>query len=62
LGFAKAHHKVPRLRKSGRGPELEELPKILGLLFNIYATAEAINFKFGMQLGFTKTYHKTTPG
>ena len=30
LVFAKAHHKVPYGRKSGRDPRLEELPKILG--------------------------------
>jgi len=29
--------------------------------FNICATAEAKNFKFGVQLGFAKTHHKITP-
>jgi len=29
--------------------------------FNISATAEAIDFKFGMQLGFAKVHHKITP-
>jgi len=24
--------------------------------------AEAMDFKFGTQLGFAKTHHKTTPG
>jgi len=28
---------------------------MLGFLFNISATAEASDFKFGMQLGFAKT-------
>jgi len=28
LGFTKAHHKITRRRKSGRGPGLGELPKI----------------------------------
>ena len=27
LGFAKAHHKITRRRKGGRGPGLAELPK-----------------------------------
>jgi len=61
LGFAMAHHKIPHRRKSGRGPGLEELPKILGFLFNICAAAESSNFKFGMQLGFAKAHHETTP-
>ena len=30
LGFAKAHHKIPHRRKSGRGSGLEELAKIWG--------------------------------
>ena len=50
LGFAKAHHKITPRGESGRGPELGELPKILGSPFNMYATAEASKFKFGMQL------------
>jgi len=61
LGFGKAHHKTPHIRKGVRGPGLEELPKILGYLFNICATSEASNFKFGMQLGFAKANYKTTP-
>jgi len=47
--------------KNVRGPRLEELPKRLGLPFNICATAEASNFKFGMPLGFAKAHYKTTP-
>jgi len=37
-----------------------ELPKIFEFLFNISATAEAIDFKFSMQLGFAKGHHKIT--
>jgi len=29
--------------------------------FNIYTIAEAMNFKFGTQLGFAKAHHKITP-
>jgi len=31
---------------------LEELPKISGFPFNIYAMAESIDFKFGTQFGW----------
>jgi len=61
LGFANPYHKIPQRRKSGRGPGLEELPKILGFPFNICAVVKASNFKFGMPLGFVKAHHKTTP-
>jgi len=47
--------------KSGRGHKLGELPKILKFPFNIFATAEASDFKFGMQFGFSKAHHKITP-
>ena len=47
--------------KSGRGPELWKLPKILESPFNISATAEANDFKFGMQLGFAKAHQKIIP-
>ena len=47
--------------ESGRGPGIGELPKILESLFNISATAEASDFKFGMQLGFAKAHQKITP-
>jgi len=50
LGFAKAHHKITHIRKSGCGLGLTELPKILGFPYNISATAEAINFKIGTLL------------
>ena len=33
----------------------------MGFPFNISATAEASEFKFGMQLGFAKAHHKITP-
>ena len=45
--------------KSGRG--LGEFPKIWEFPFNIFATAEASDFKFGMQFGFSKAHHKITP-
>jgi len=61
VGFAKAHHKITPRGKSGRGPGLEELPKILGPPFNIPATAEASKFKFGRLLGFAKAHHKIAP-
>ena len=35
LGFAKAHHKITRRRKGGRGPGLGEFPKIWGFPFHI---------------------------
>jgi len=61
LGFAKGHHKITLGGKSGRGPGLGKLPKILVFPFNISATAEASEFKFGMQLGFAHSHHKITP-
>jgi len=51
----------PTRRKSGCGYGLGELPKILEFAFNTSATAEASDFKFGMQLGFVKGRHKITP-
>ena len=38
-----------------------ELAKISEFPFNIFATAEASDFKFGMQFGFSKAHHKITP-
>jgi len=61
LGFAKAHHKITPRGKRGRGPVLLELPKMLGLPFNISATAEASDFKFYTQLEFAKSHHKIPP-
>jgi len=43
------------------GSWARELPKISGFPFNISATAEASDFKFGVQLGFAKPHHKITP-
>ena len=62
LGFAKAHHKITPRGKSGRGPGLGELPKILESPFNISATAEASEFIFGTRLKFAKAHHQITPG
>jgi len=36
-------------------------PRNLGLPLSISTTAEASDFTFGTQLGFTKTHHKITP-
>jgi len=47
-------------KKSGCGPRLGELPEIWGFPLNNPATTEASDFKFGTQLGFTKTHHKIT--
>jgi len=58
VGFAKVQYKILPRRKRGRSHGVEELRKILGFPFNISATAEASNFKFGMQLGFAKAHHK----
>ena len=54
-------HKITPRGKSGRGSGLRKLLKILGFPFNISATAEASNFKFGVQLRFAKAHHKITP-
>jgi len=61
LGFAKDHHKIIPIGKSGHGLELGELPVILWFHFNVYTMTEAKDFKFGTQLGFAKVHHKTTP-
>jgi len=49
------------LKKCGHGPGLGELPEIWGFPFNISATAEASDFKFGTQLGFAKAHYKIAP-
>jgi len=41
-------------------PGLGELPDIWGFPFDISATAEASDFKVGIQLEFAKAYHKIT--
>jgi len=61
IGFAKDHHKITPIEKSGHGLVLKELPKILWFHFNIYTMAEAMDFKFGTQLGFAEAHHKTSP-
>jgi len=33
-------------------------PHNFGVLYNIFATAKASNFKIGMRLGFAKAHHK----
>jgi len=40
---------------------LWDLPKILEFFFNIFASAEASDFKFGTQFGFSKAHYKITP-
>jgi len=47
-------------KEKWRGHGLGELPKILEFPFNISATAEASDFKFGMRLGFAKGHNKIT--
>jgi len=44
----------PTRRKSGCSLGLEKLPEIWGFPFNLSATAEDSDFKFGTQLGFAK--------
>jgi len=60
LGFAKAHHKITPIGKTGHGLGLGELSNMLGFPYNISATAVASDFKFGAQLGFAKAHHKIT--
>jgi len=60
MGFTKAHHKIPCRRKVGVAWS-RELPKIVQFPYNISATAEDSDFKFGVQLGFAKAHHKITP-
>jgi len=52
----------PTRRKTRRGPGLGELPEFWGLPFNISATAEASDFKFGTQLRYAKAHHQITRG
>jgi len=42
-------------------PWAREAPQNFRVPFNISATAEASDFKFGVQLGFAKAHHKITP-
>jgi len=45
--------------KSGRGPKLGELPKIWRFPFNIYAMAEASDFKIGTQYNLPRPIIKS---
>jgi len=60
LWFDKDHQKSHE-KKNGCDPGLRELPEIRDFPFNISATAEASDFKFGKQLRFAKAHHKITP-
>jgi len=42
-------------------PWAKRAPQNFGVAYNISATAGARDFKFGTQLGFAKSHHKTTP-
>jgi len=55
---AKCQMSNPTQKKSRRGSGLGELPENFRFPFNISATAEASDFKFGIQLGFAKAHHK----
>jgi len=58
LGFAKAHHKITPVGKSGHGLGLRELPKVLRFHFDIDTMAEARDIKVGRQLEFSKVHQK----
>jgi len=60
LEFTKAHHQIP-LEKSGCGPGLGELPEIWGFPFDISATDEASDFKFGTPLDLPRPIIKSHP-
>jgi len=59
LQIAKADHQIPLEEKVGVVWAREAL-RNLGIPFNISATAEASDFKFGTHLGFAKAHHKIT--
>jgi len=61
LGFAKAHHKNLTLKKQSAWPWARGAPQNLEVPLNISTTAEAIDFKFGMQVGFAKAIIKSHP-
>jgi len=48
-------------KKIRPGHGLGEIPKILEFPFNIFATAEASDFKFAMLFGVSKAHHKILP-
>jgi len=60
FGFAKAHQKLQPEEK-WVWPWARGAPQNLGFPFNIFATTEDSEFKFGLLLGFAKGYHKITP-
>jgi len=60
LGFQRPIIKSHPQEKVG-WPWAREAPQNFGISYNISATAWARDFKFGTQLGFAKTHHKTTP-
>ena len=52
----------PQPEEKWAWPWAREAPiRYLGFPFSISATADASDFKFGIQLGFAKVHHKTTP-
>ena len=60
LRFAEAHREISLEEKVGVAC-VKGAARNLGLPFNISATAEVIDFKFGTQLGFAKAHHNITP-
>jgi len=58
LGFAKAHHKITSIGKSGCGLGLGELPKILEFPIKYLQWLKLANFNIGTLLGFAKAHHK----
>jgi len=60
-GVCQGQSSNPTRRKSRCGPGLGKFSEIWGFPFNITATAEASDFKFGTQLGFAKAHLKITP-
>ena len=58
FGLSKAHHKIARRIKVGVA-WAKGAPKNLGYPFNISATIEDSDFKFGTQLAFAKRYEIT---
>jgi len=55
-----AHHKILN-KKSGRGHGLGKLRNILESPFDISATADASDYKLGMQLGLPRPIIKSHP-
>jgi len=55
-----AHQPCPRIRALTSKKWASKTPQNFGVHFNISETAEASDFKFGMQLGFANSHHKVT--